>query len=214
MTLGLDRSRPLALLAAAAFMLAMATSVAAYGPQVPTLITVTPSSLTFLCGHPEAVEATVLDQDGLPIKQATVAWSFTSSPSSGDRILQGTSKTNKHGVARTMVKLACVDGDRVITASTGGVSGSAVVHVDLGHPGQGVNKQALSGAAVTSGGGPKSGVGPTVPKAPGSQPTSPVIESDLAAAIGSEPGRLGLALLFVAIAALIVVRRLALPRRR
>jgi hypothetical protein len=151
MNLGTTRSRPLALLAAVACMFAMAASVMAYGPQVPTLVTVTPSSLTFLCGHPEAVEATVLDQDGLPIKQATVAWSFTFSPSTQDRYLQATSKTNKDGVARSMVKLACVAGDRSITATTGGVSGSAVVHVDLGHPGQGADKSASWGTAVTLG---------------------------------------------------------------
>ena len=214
MTLGVKRSRSLAFLAAVAFMVAMASSVAAYGPQVPTLVTVTPSSLTFLCGHPEAVEATVLDQDGLPIKQATVAWSFSSSPSSGDRILQSTSKTNKDGVARTMVKLACVAGDRVITASTGGISGSAVVHVDLGHPGQGVDKQANAGGAATVGGAPKPGVAPVGAGAAGSPASSAVVESDLAAAIGSETSRLGLALLFIAIAALVVVRRLVLPRRR
>jgi hypothetical protein len=148
MTLGMTRSRPLAFLVSVACMFAMATSVTAYGPQVPTLVTVTPSSLTFLCGHPEAVEATVLDQDGLPIKQATVSWSFTSSPSSQDRFLQATSKTNKDGVARSMVKLACVAGDRALTATIGAVSGSAVVHVDLGHPGQGAEKSASWGAAV------------------------------------------------------------------
>jgi hypothetical protein len=151
MNLGMTRSRPLALLAAVACMFAMATSAMAYGPQVPTLVTVTPSSLTFLCGHPEAVEATVLDQDGLPIKQVTVAWSFTSSPSGQDRFLQTTSKTDKDGVAKSMVRLACVAGDRVLTATTGGISGSAVVHVDLGHPGQGVEKSASWGAALTLG---------------------------------------------------------------
>jgi Bacterial Ig-like domain (group 1) len=151
MTLGMTRNRPLALLAAIACMFAMAASVMAYGPQVPTLVTVTPSSLTFLCGHPEAVDATVLDQDGLPIKGAIVSWSFTSSPSSQDRFLQATSKTNKDGVAKTMVKLACVAGDRSITATTGGVSGSAVVHVDLGHPGQGAEHSASWGAAVALG---------------------------------------------------------------
>jgi hypothetical protein len=151
MTLGMTRSRSLALLTAVACMLAMAASVMAYGPQVPTLVTVTPSSLTFLCGHPEAVEATVLDQDGLPIKGVIVSWSFTSSPSGQDRFLQTTSKTNKDGVAKSMVKLACVAGDRSITATTGGVSGSAVVHVDLGHPGQGAVKSASWGAALSLG---------------------------------------------------------------
>lgn len=151
MTLGMTRSRPLTLLAAVACMFAMAASVMAYGPQVPTLVTVTPSSLTLLCGHPEAVEATVLDQDGLPIKGAIVSWSFTSSPSSQDRFLQTTSKTNKDGVAKSMAKLACVAGDRAITATTGGVSGSAVVHVDLGHPGQGAFKSASWGAGLAVG---------------------------------------------------------------
>jgi hypothetical protein len=132
------RTRWLAVLSGIGLALAMATQAFAYGPQVPTTITVTPSSDTFLCGHPEAVFATVLDQDGLPIKDVIVTWSFASSPSSDDRILQVTSKTNKDGVARTMVRLACVAGDRVIRATAGGVSGTAVIHVDLDRPGGGV----------------------------------------------------------------------------
>ena len=94
-------------------------------------------STTILCDHPDAVFATVLDQDGLPIKGVIVAWSLTVFPSSGDRILQATSKTNKDGVARTMVKPACAAGDRTITATAGGISGSAVVHVDVNRPGKG-----------------------------------------------------------------------------
>jgi hypothetical protein len=82
------------------------------------------------------VTATVLDQDGLPIKGVAVTWSFSSSPSSDDRILKKTSKTNTAGVAKTLVKLACVAGDRVIRATAGGVSGSATVHVVLGKPGK------------------------------------------------------------------------------
>lgn len=130
------RNRLLALLAGLAFALTVASQALAYGHQVPTTITVTPDSSTFLCDHPTGVRATVLDQDGLPIKGLTVTWSFTSSPSSADRILQVTSKTDKDGVAKTIVKLACVAGDRVITATTGGVSGSAVIHVDLDRPGK------------------------------------------------------------------------------
>ncbi len=78
----------------------------------------------------------MLDQDGKPIKGVTVTWSFATSPSNADRILQATSKTNKDGVARTMVKLACVAGDRVIKATAGNISGTAVIHVNLGHPGK------------------------------------------------------------------------------
>jgi hypothetical protein len=116
------------MVAATGAAIAIAASAFAYGPQVPQTITVTPSQGTFLCQHPTRVTATVLDQDGLPIKGITVTWSLTTSPSSGDQFLQQTSKTDPDGVARTMVKLAAVAGDRVITATAGEVSGSATVH--------------------------------------------------------------------------------------
>jgi hypothetical protein len=198
MTHRMTWNRSLALLSAIACLFAMASSASAYGPQVPTLITVTPSSLTFLCGHPEAVDATVLDQDGLPIKQATVTWSFTSSPSAQDRILQATSKTNKDGVAKTMVKLACVAGDRSITATTGGISGSAVIHVDLGHPGQGQTGSVRSGGAET-----------TVAL----RGTSAVVARGVDQSADADTGRVGFVLLFMGMAALVVVRRLVLARR-
>ena len=121
----------LALLAGTGLALSLATQALAYGPQVPHTITVTPAQPTFVCEHPTAVTATVLDQDGKPIKAITVTWSLTTSPSRDDRILQKTSKTDKHGVAKTMLKLACVAGDRVITASAGGVHGTAVIHVQI-----------------------------------------------------------------------------------
>lgn len=131
------RNRWLAVPAGIGLALSMTAYAFAYGPQVPHTITVTPSSATILCEHPDAVFATVLDQDALPIKGVIVTWSFTVSPSSGDRILQATSKTNKDGVARTMVKTTCAAGDRTITATAGGISGSAVVHVDVNRPGKG-----------------------------------------------------------------------------
>lgn len=212
MTIRMMRSRLVAMFAAVAFVMALATSVMAYGPQVPTLITVTPSSLTFLCGHPSAVEVTVLDQDGLPIKHVTVTWSFTSSPSGADRILQTTSKTDKNGVAKTMVKLACVAGDRTITASTGGISGSAVVHVDLGHPGKGQGEAAQAGAAVTLGAALTSGAALKSSRAPSMQATSALVDTAAASSLGGDTGRLGFALLFLGIAALIVGRRLVLSR--
>jgi hypothetical protein len=124
----MSRRPVLAVLAAIGLAMAMTSQVFAYGPQVPHTITVAPSTGTFICEHPTAVTATVLDQDGLPIKGLTVTWSFTTSPSSGDRFLQQTSKTNPDAVARTNVKRAPVAGDRVITATAGDVSGSATVH--------------------------------------------------------------------------------------
>jgi hypothetical protein len=213
MTLPMKRSRLVASFGAVVAALAIATSVMAYGPQVPTLITVTPSSLTFLCGHPEAVTATVLDQDGLPIKQATVTWSFSASPSSDDRILQATSKTDKNGIAKTMVKLACVAGDRSITASTGGISGSAVVHVDLGHPGQGHNNAAQAGEAATLGAAVTLGAALRSSRAPSMQATSALASAAADSPVGGEPARLAFALVFLGIAALIVGRRLVLSRR-
>ncbi len=135
------RNRWMAAIFGIGLALAMTAQASAYGPQVPHTITVTPSTGTILCGHPTAIFATVLDQDGLPIKGVTVTWSFAVSPSSDDRFLQETSKTNKDGVARTNVKLACVAGDRTIRATVDGINGTAVVHVALsrlGMPGGGV----------------------------------------------------------------------------
>ena len=151
------RKLGLATLSAIGLALAMSAQVAAYGPQVPHTIIVTPSQGTFLCEHPTEVTATVLDQDGLPIKGVTVTWSFIASPSTADRFLQQTSKTNSDGVAKTMVKLACVAGDRVITATAGGVSGSATVHVDLDRPG----KPQGGVLGITS--GPRLSAGPPLP---------------------------------------------------
>jgi hypothetical protein len=141
------RSRCLALVAGIGLAFAMATSVFGYVTQVPHSITVSPSSSTMTCGRSYVVRAQVLDLDGLPIKQLTVTWSFGQSPSSLDRIKPATSKTNANGVATTRVKLACVLGDRVIRSTVGGITGSAVVHVNIPE-GQGV-----LGTTGTPGGG-------------------------------------------------------------
>jgi hypothetical protein len=148
--LGSMRRRWLSPIAAIGCVLAFATSAFAYGPQVVTTITVTPSSATFRCNHPERVTATVLDVDGQPIKGVIVTWDIAASPSSADRVLQADSKTDKRGVAKTMVKLACVAGDRTISASAGGVTGSAVVHVSLNKPGKGPDKATLKSLANAS----------------------------------------------------------------
>jgi hypothetical protein len=139
--------RYLALLGGIGLLLMATTTVSAYGPQVPSTITITPSSGTLRCDRSYPVRATVLDQDGAPIKRLTVAWSFTSSPSSEDEIKVTSSTTNGQGVAIAIVKLACVPGDRTITATTDGISGSAVVHVDLARGGAGVRARGVLLAA-------------------------------------------------------------------
>ncbi len=144
----------LALLAGIGILFAMTTSVFAYGPQVPTIITVSPSSGTLKCDRWYIVRATVLDQDGKPIKHLTVTWSLTSSPSSNDQIKPAASKTNGRGVAKVLANLACVAGDRVITATTDGISGSAVLHVDVtrhGNDEDGSNNSVAAGTAVSAG---------------------------------------------------------------
>ena len=130
------RSRWLALPAGIGLAFLLTTSVFGYIHPVPKTITVTPPFGTFNCNQSYTVRAQVLDQDGKPIKHLAVTWSFASSPSSHDRIHPSTSKTNKHGVASTSIRFACTLGDRVIKATTDGISGSAVVHVRLRGSGQ------------------------------------------------------------------------------
>lgn len=126
------RHRWLAALAGVGLALGMTATAAAYGHQVPQTITVTPSSAIFTCDQPASVSATVLDQDGLPLAGETVTWSITTSPSADDQIFEVTTTTNTDGVAETDIQVACVPGDRTITATAGDVSGSAVVAVEGG----------------------------------------------------------------------------------
>jgi hypothetical protein len=111
----------------------MTSSTFAYAGQVPTTITVTPSKLTLKCDKWYSVRATVLDQNGNPIKGLRVTWSFASSPSSKDKFDDTSTKTNSHGVAKTKVKLACKPGQRVLKATADGISGTAAVQVKLRH---------------------------------------------------------------------------------
>lgn len=205
------RSRWLALLAGTGLLLTVATSAFAYVSQVPTTITVSPSRGTMRCDHVYVVRATVLDQDGKPIKRLTVSWSFTSSPSSDDQFKSATSKTNGHGVAQVLVKLACVAGDRVITATTDGISGSAVVHVQLvkhGHNEHGSNNS-LSRATRNSAGVTASGqaAGAVLGITADSLPSTSTIQAD------GLPNPAIPAIVALLAAVTIFLRRFALSRR-
>jgi hypothetical protein len=125
------RSPWLALLAGIGLALALTSSVSAYVGQVPTFITLNPFRATVPCGHYYSVVATVLDQNGKPIKHLTVNFAITSSPSSHDKLKPTTKQTNKHGQAKVFIKYACKVGNRTITATVDGLSASTVVYVKL-----------------------------------------------------------------------------------
>ena len=125
------RSAALAVVAALSLVVAMTTSVSAYGGTVPRFITVTPSQGTFTCGHSYAVKATVLNASGQPIKGAKVTWTIKSRRSVFDSVTPTTTHTNKYGRAWVQVKFGCKSGNRRVSAKAGNVSGNAIVHVRI-----------------------------------------------------------------------------------
>ena len=186
------RSRWLALPAGIGLAFLLTTSVFGYHRQVPKTITVTPPFGTFNCNQSYNVTAIVLDQHGKPIKNLTVRFSFAHTPSSHDRIQPSTDKTNKHGLAVTSIKFACTRGDRVIKATTDGISGFAVVHVRVG------SGQHVLGITGTPGGSTTLPNTSTLPAdAPTDGPPSPAVP----------------VLVALLVASAIVVRRLTLARR-
>ena len=196
------QSRLLALLGGIGLLFAAAMTVSAYGPQVPTTITVSPSSGTLRCDHSYVVRATVLDQDGAPIKLLAIAWSFTSSPSSEDEIKVTSGKTNGQGVANAIVRLACVPGDRTITATADGISGSAVVHVELAHGGAG----ARAGSVLLVAQDP----GPAIGGVQANAADSPISTS----ATPSDSGTPFIPVMIAAAAAVAILFRVLVLRRR
>src|SRR5450759_662374 len=123
------RSQWLAGLAAVA--LALITSATAFGWSGTGngAVTVAGPGGTLICGDNITVTATVVDAAGKLIAGQPVAWSFTSTPSTADKINTTPTTTNASGVATTTVVLACVAGNRTITATADGVSAGAVLSV-------------------------------------------------------------------------------------
>jgi hypothetical protein len=130
------RSSWLALIAGAALALALSATVLAYAAQVVAALTVSGPGGSASCGTPITLRATALETGGAPIEGQPIDWAFTSSPSNQDRINSTPTITNASGVASTTVTLACVVGDRTVTATGDAVNASAVLGVtSAGLPG-------------------------------------------------------------------------------
>lgn len=125
----MNRNRWFAGLAGTALALAMTATVYAYGAQVAGAVTVGVPSGTLECGVALTVTATVLDASSNPIAGQPVDWSFSSSPSNADVIDTTPTTTDANGVATTTVTLACVAGNRTVTATADNISAGAVLGI-------------------------------------------------------------------------------------
>lgn len=126
------RSRWIALLAGMALAFTLSSTVLAYASQVVATLTLSVPGGSQKCGTAITVRATALDSEGSPIEGQPIAWRFTSSPSSKDKVNKTPTLTNVNGVATTTVTLACVVGSRTLTATGDNVRASAVLAVTSG----------------------------------------------------------------------------------
>ena len=133
------RTRWVAGLAAAAILLTATATAFGYNGQVKGIVGVAAQG-TITCGKPFTMTATVLDANGAPVADASVAWSFVTTQSASDMINNTPTVTNAQGVATTTVTLGAVSGDRRIRATvtagegstSGDVSASGVVDQSCG----------------------------------------------------------------------------------
>lgn len=123
------RNRFAAGLAGTALALAMTATAFGYAGQVLGTVSVVGPSGVLKCGVQLTVSATLLDVNGAPFTGEPVTWAITSSPTSADHVNPGPSTTNSSGVATTKVTLACVAGNRTVTATSDGISAGAVLGV-------------------------------------------------------------------------------------
>lgn len=129
------RSRWIAGLVGTCLALAMAATVFAYAGQVAGAISLAPPSGTLKCGTPLTVSATVVDAASSPIADQPVAWTFTAPLVAGDKINATPTNTNASGVATTTVTLACVVGNRTVTAQADAILANVVLGItSLGLP--------------------------------------------------------------------------------
>ena len=111
------RTRWVAGLAAAIILLTATVTAFGYNGQVEAIVGVAAQG-TITCGQPFTMTATILDADGAPVADASVAWSFVTTQSSSDTINKTPTVTNAKGVATTTVTLGAVSGERPIRATT------------------------------------------------------------------------------------------------
>ena len=123
------RSQWLAGLAAVALALITSATAFGYAGEVAGAVAVAGPGGTLTCGVNITVTATVVDAAGKLIAGQPVAWAFTSTPSTADKINTTPTTTNASGVATTTVVLACVAGSRTIRATADAKSASAVLSV-------------------------------------------------------------------------------------
>jgi hypothetical protein len=125
----MHRRRWLAGLAAVALALITAATAFGYAGEVAGAITVAGPGGTLKCGVNIHVTATVVDASGKRIAGQPVNWTFLSTPSTQDRIVDKSTVTLSNGVATATVVLACVPGSRRIRAAADAVFGTAVLNV-------------------------------------------------------------------------------------
>ena len=108
-------------------LVVMSATVFAYSSQVAGAVSVAGPTGTIQCGVPLTLSATILDASSNPIEGQPVDWAIASSPSSLDTINSTPTNTNASGVATTTVTLACVVGDRTVTATADSITGQMVL---------------------------------------------------------------------------------------
>jgi hypothetical protein len=107
----------------------MASSAFAYQGQVAQQVTVAGPAGTLLCNTSLTVTATVLDAGGNPVGSLAVVWTFGAGKVTGDQIVTASTITNSAGVTSTIVKLACVVGNRTIIATAAPAAGQTVLGI-------------------------------------------------------------------------------------
>ncbi len=139
------RTRLVAGLAAAAILLTATVTALGYTGQVEAIVGVAAQG-TITCGEPFTMTATILDANGAPVADASVAWSFVTKQSDADTINKTPTITNAKGVATTTVTLGAVSGERKIRATVAAAEGSTSGDVSA----SGVVTQVCGGLPRTS----------------------------------------------------------------